>query len=307
LRRMGRAAGAKRRPAKTRGLRGAQAIQLKVPFYKQTAEFSCGPASVAMAYSYFRPRARLDRDLEFHLWRDTHLPMLYGATRFGIAVAVARSGLGAHIISATEGLGFAEQTPRIIHIPARGMKFFGIAQWRSAAQLGVTEEKRDPTLEDIRAVLRAGGLPILFVSTRVFDDDDIPHWIVVSGVRGVGDTTELWLNNPLDSRPGRLPASKVLEGAEFFGERGLVAVFRGAAEARRFSSSRRPSRVVRAPPLPKRFFGEADMEFRSPPGVRVPGIRPSLMDETAEFKRKARAAGRRKARRILEMWASQSP
>ena len=260
-----------------------------------------------MAYSYFRPRARLDRDLEFHLWRDTHLPMLYGATRFGIAVAAARNGLGAHIISATEGLGFAEMAPKIIHIPERGMKFFGIAQWRSAARLGVTEEKRDPTLEDIRAVLQAGGLPILFVSTRVFDDDDIPHWIVVSGVKEVGDTTELRLNNPLDSRPGFLPASKVFAGAEFFGERGLVAMFRSATEAKRFSRSRRLSRVVRAPPLPKRFFGEADMEFRSPPGVRVPGIRPSLMDETAEFKRKARAAGRRKARRILEMWASQSP
>lgn len=259
-----------------------------------------------MAVAFFRPRVRLDRDLEFHLWRDTHLPMLYGATRFGIAVAAARNGLGAHIMSATKGLGFAEHTPRIIHIPERGMKFFGISQWRVAAGLGVTEEPEDPRLEDLRAVLRAGGLPILFVSTRVFDDDDIPHWIVVSGISGEGEDATVNLNNPLGSRPSRLPAPKVMAGAEFFGERGMVAVFRTPAEAKRFARSRRGSRRVRAPPLPKRFFGPRDMEFRSPPGVRVPGIPPNLMDESPEYKRRARQRARKRARKILEMWASQS-
>jgi hypothetical protein len=259
-----------------------------------------------MALSYFRPRVRLDRDLEFHLWRDTHLPMLYGATRFGIAVAAARNGLGAHVISSTKGLGFAEHTPKIIHVPERGMMFFGIAQWRLARALGVTEEPHDPGLEDIRAVLRAGGVPVLFVSTRVFDDDDIPHWIVVRGIAGSGDSAVVHLNNPLDSRPATLPASKVIDGAEFFGERGIVALFRSPAEARRFGRSRKGSRKVKAPRLPTRYFGPRDMEFRSPPGVKVPGIPPSLMDETPAYKRRARAAARRKAKKILEMWAAQS-
>jgi hypothetical protein len=260
-----------------------------------------------MAYAFFRTRARLDRDLEFHLWRDTHLPLLYGANRFGIAVAAERNGLGAHIISACKDLGFAETASRIIHIPERGMKFFGIAQWRTAARLGVTEEPRDPGVEDLESVLHAGGVPILFVSTRVFDDDDIPHWIVVSGIEQNGAEVSIRVNNPLDSRSRSLPASKVMDGAEFFGERGLVAVFRDAESARKFARKRPRSRRVVPPKLPGWYFGPGDMEFRSVPGVRIPGIRPSLMDEGEAFKRKARARGRRRARKILEMWAGQSP
>ena len=76
------------------------------------------------------------------------------------------------------------------------MEFFHDMQKRVCALNGTTEEVRKPTVKDVRAALEADRGLIALVSTIIFEeeDEDIPHWIVITGE----DNEILTVNNPID-------------------------------------------------------------------------------------------------------------
>ena len=47
-------------------------MNLDVPLYTQSSDFSCGSACVAMILKYYNFVSNLDRDLEIELWRETN-------------------------------------------------------------------------------------------------------------------------------------------------------------------------------------------------------------------------------------------
>ena len=160
-------------------------------------DFSCGPACIAMVLKYFDYISEINRDLEIELWRETSTIEIAGCGRFGLAAPLALRGLHPHIISSAKDMGIMENASSFLELDSRVLDLFHIAQQRLCAQNGTTYETRNPTLDDIKQALSKERIPLCLVSTLLFgDDEDIPHWIVITGVEG----NLLTVHNPLDEK-----------------------------------------------------------------------------------------------------------
>jgi ABC-type bacteriocin/lantibiotic exporter with double-glycine peptidase domain len=196
-------------------------VSLEVPLYRQTMDFSCGPASLLMAFKYHDSSIPLDQTEEVAIWRDTNMVAIWGSARYGIAHASLLRGFETEMISDAKGLGFAERTKiRRPDIDIGVMDFFFEHAKASARRLGLRELSRTPALADARVALGAGKVPIALISTKLFDEDDIPHWVVVSGIA----KKNVKLNNPLGKGTESYPIPDFERHFGFFGERTLVIV-----------------------------------------------------------------------------------
>ena len=160
-------------------------MNLDVPLYAQTSDFSCGSACVAMILKYYNFVSNLDRDLEYELWRETNAVEMKGAGRYGVCAPLSVRGLYPHIITDNPGLGLIERAKT--YIKSNGgsehyLEFFHDMQKRACALNGTTQEVRKPELKDIRDALNADRVMMALVSTIIFEeeDEDIPHWIVIT-------------------------------------------------------------------------------------------------------------------------------
>ena len=174
-------------------------MNLDVPLYTQSSDFSCGSACVAMILKYYNFVSNLDRDLEIELWRETNAVEMKGAGRYGVCAPLSVRGLYPHIITDNPGLGLIERAKT--YIKSNGgsehyLEFFHDMQKRVCALNGTTQEIRKPELKDIRDALNADRVMMALVSTIIFEeeDEDIPHWIVITGE----DNGILTVNNPID-------------------------------------------------------------------------------------------------------------
>ena len=201
-------------------------MKLEAPFYAQTMEFSCGSACALMALGHYGMAGPLDRDLEVEVWRETQAVEIGGCGRYGVAAPLALRGLRPHIISSADGLGLMERVhERVTGIDPGTLEFFHVMQQRLCARNGVTEEQRGPVLADVHDALGAERLVLALVSTNLFpeEEEDIPHWVLVTGARD----SKLLVHNPLDGpekahRP--VVAQALLASGAKFGEQSLVTV-----------------------------------------------------------------------------------
>jgi hypothetical protein len=161
-------------------------MRLKIPYYAQSAEFTCGPACVLMIFKLFDPHLKLNRTLEFEVWRQCNMIGVRGADPFGMSVPLLDAGYEVHL---------ATQRRRMIdpdlwrHRP-REHKFtpederlavFGIAENRKRAlSRGLTVEYGRLTVERVATSCREGVIPIALVHMGVVHQLDIPHWVVVT-------------------------------------------------------------------------------------------------------------------------------
>jgi len=196
-------------------------VSLDVPLYRQTMDFSCGPASLLMAFKHLDPSAPFDQTEEVAVWRDTNMVAIWGSARYGMAHASLLRGFSTEMISDARGLGFAERTrKRRPDIDMGVMGYFFEHSKASARRLGLVERSRTPALADAERALVAGSLPIALVSTALFDEDDIPHWVVISGVT----KRRVRINNPLGRRVESYPIEDFMRHFGFFGEHTLIVV-----------------------------------------------------------------------------------
>ena len=175
-------------------------MNLDVPLYTQSSDFSCGSACVAMILKYYNFVSKLDRDLEIELWRETNAVEMKGAGRYGVCAPLAVRGLYPHIITDNPGLGLIERAKTYIKTNGGSehyLEFFHDMQKRVCALNGTTQEVRKPELKDIREAIQSDRVMMALVSTIIFEeeDEDIPHWIVITGE----DNGILTVNNPIDA------------------------------------------------------------------------------------------------------------
>ncbi|MEJ2576986.1 MAG: GNAT family N-acetyltransferase/peptidase C39 family protein [Gammaproteobacteria bacterium] len=115
----------------------------RVPYYRQTLDFTCGPAALIMAMKALDPGLRPDRMLELRLWREATTIFMTsghgGCGPFGLALAAARRGFRVEVIF-------------------------------SAVSLALLEER-----------YAAGAVPIVLISSWQIYEEKSPHWVVVTG------------------------------------------------------------------------------------------------------------------------------
>jgi len=159
--------------------------KLNVPYYAQSADFTCGPACVVMVRKYFEPSLRMDRDLEFEVWRQCNMVGIKGADPYGLSVPLIDAGYEVHLITQRRQVIDSSQWKRRLNRPFSReeveLSLFGMKQNRARAlrrRLKVIFSR--PVVDDILAELRDDFVPIALVHMGVVHSLNIPHWVVVT-------------------------------------------------------------------------------------------------------------------------------
>jgi ribosomal protein S18 acetylase RimI-like enzyme len=154
-----------------------------VPHYRQTLEFTCGPAALMMAMKALNRRLRLDRRLEISLWRESTTIFMTsghgGCSPHGLALAAWRRGFAVELFVNDEGPPFLDtvRTPdkkevvRLVH-----QDFL-----EEIRRTDIQVHRQPLSADELSARVAAGAIPVVMISQyRIYGDKE-PHWIIVSG------------------------------------------------------------------------------------------------------------------------------
>ena len=158
-------------------------LKLKIPYYAQTQEFTCGPACLMMAFKYFNSEATIGRKLELVLWKEATLVFMTsgigGTGPFGLALAAQRRGFPTRVVLSRQQTPFfssvrSDEKRRVIRLVHEDSRAKALA-------LGVTADYYDFTFNEIAGELAQGRIPIVLISTYHLHGDHAPHWVAVTG------------------------------------------------------------------------------------------------------------------------------
>ncbi|OCW55912.1 GNAT family N-acetyltransferase/peptidase C39 family protein [Hoeflea olei] len=167
-------------------LRGSDTPALRIPFYEQSTDFTCGAACLLMALARFRSPDFLDPVWEIRLWREaTTVFMLSGpggCEPFGLAMVARDHGLDPEVWCSTEDLLFLEtvrdpEKHRVMELAQRDFR----GRVRAAATPVHIEAF---TLDWLRARLAEGHVAIVLVSGYLMMGKKVPHWVLAHGDDG---------------------------------------------------------------------------------------------------------------------------
>ncbi|MBB4864051.1 ribosomal protein S18 acetylase RimI-like enzyme [Pseudomonas nitritireducens] len=152
----------------------------RVPYYRQTTEFTCGPSALMMAMGALEPGRRLERTEELRLWREaTTIYMTAGhggCSPQGLALAALHRGFRVQLLVSVRGPLFLDgvrseekrEVMRLVH-----------ADFSAQLAQSNVERLRGSKL-DLPAVLAAGGQPLVLISSYRLTRSKAPHWVVVT-------------------------------------------------------------------------------------------------------------------------------
>lgn len=197
---------------------------IDVPFYRQTMDFTCGSACIIMTLSHYDSGFPLNRISEMDIWREGTSVLVMGMGRYGLAFPLLKRGLSVAITTNSRGVDFMPRIEKRLEKERLELfKKLYMERKERAIAMGLVEHPGDHvTAADAADTIRRGGVPILLTDAGQLDDDEAPHWVVVTGISG----TTFTLNNPLDSKGNRefsMPDFQRISG--FDGEETLVSVF----------------------------------------------------------------------------------
>jgi len=163
-------------------------MKFKIPYYAQSAEFTCGPACVLMIFKLFNPHLKLNRTLEFEVWRQCNMIGVRGADPFGMSVPLLDAGYEVRLATQRKRMIDPDLWRRRLRehsftLEEVSLAVFGIAENRKRALgRGLTVEYRRLTVERVARSFSEGFIPIALVHMGVVHQLDIPHWVVVTDV-----------------------------------------------------------------------------------------------------------------------------
>lgn len=161
-----------------------QADMRKVPWYGQTAGFTCGSASLMMAMRSLREDVSLSQPTELQLWRESTTIFMTsghgGCHPIGLALAAHRRGFPVRVVMSRltplflEGVRTAHKKHimRVVH-----EQFLSEAQ---AANLSV--DQGAVTSQKMEKWLKKGCAVIALISSYRITGDKAPHWVVVTAM-----------------------------------------------------------------------------------------------------------------------------
>ena len=157
--------------------------QPPVPYYRQTLEFTCGPAALIMAMKALDPELTVNRELEITLWRESTTVFMTsgigGCTPFGLALAALHRGFGVTLYSSAGADFFADSVrskvkKEVLHLVQK-------AFIRDLKAHHVPIRYKAVTLAELRRRMEDGAIPIVLISSYRIYGDKAPHWVVVTG------------------------------------------------------------------------------------------------------------------------------
>jgi len=155
----------------------------RVPYYEQTLDFTCGSSSLMMAMKALDPSVPLERTLELRIWREATTIFMTsghgGCGPYGLALSALRRGFRVEVFVNDEGVPLVDsvrspekkEVMRLVH-----EDFIGECRRR-----GIPIQHGTLSVPELRARFRAGGIPLVLISSYRIYEEKFPHWVVVTG------------------------------------------------------------------------------------------------------------------------------
>lgn len=173
---------------------GARPELTRVPYYPQSLEFTCGPASLMMAMRAFDACSPFDRHEELRLWRESTSIFMTsghgGCGPLGLALAAWRRGFRVELYVSEAGPLFVEtvrsaekkEVIRLVHEDFQ----------QQAEAAGIPRHGRGLNAAETQRLLEDGALPLVLISSWRLYRERNPHWVLVTGA----DRHFLYLHDP---------------------------------------------------------------------------------------------------------------
>lgn len=177
-------------------------VLTKVPYYRQTLEFTCGPACLMMAMAVLNNAVEFSRHLELRLWREaTSIFMTSGhggCGPFGLALAAFHREFNVEV--------YASQSDELFVGSVRSEEKKEVIKLVNEDFLQEIKKHRLPihykplAPRDLEEKLLAGGVPIVLISSYRIYREKLPHWVVVTGM----DDRFIYVHEPyVDEETGK--------------------------------------------------------------------------------------------------------
>ncbi len=169
--------------------------RVKVPYYPQTLDFTCGPATLMMAMKALDPALELNRKLELRLWREATTIFMTsghgGCGPYGLALSAYRRGFGLEIHVNETGTFLVDS----VRSPEKKevMRLVQEDWIEQLHQLPVVMRYGSLGVDELRQKFEAGGLPLVLISSWRIYGERFPHWVVVTGF----DAHYIYVHDPL--------------------------------------------------------------------------------------------------------------
>jgi predicted double-glycine peptidase len=162
----------------------------RVRHYRQTTDFSCGPSSLLMAMNAQDSRVKLARVDELAIWREATSIFMSpkgkhgGCSALGLALAAQRRGFAV-------GVQCNHRGPLLL-ARAHKPEFQEIVRLMHGRDLAEAKARAIPihygelAIDDIKAKLEVGFVPIVLITCRYIHGDNTPHWVAVTGIDDAG-------------------------------------------------------------------------------------------------------------------------
>ena len=166
----------------------------RVPFYRQTLDFTCGPACLMMAMAAQDPETRHDRTEELRLWREATTVFMTsghgGCGPIGLALAAWRRGFGVELSMRDETELFVDSVRSADKKEVIRLVEKGFAEELAGTSIRVTTKPL--TALDLKDRMAQGGVPVVLISSYRLTGEKVPHWVVLTAA----DDRFIYINDP---------------------------------------------------------------------------------------------------------------
>lgn len=191
-------------------LQGHNSTRLSAyPYYKQSTEFTCGPASLLMAMAKLNRSIALEQTNELDIWRTATTIFMTsghgGCHPLGLGIAAVNHGFDAqvHINQAVPlFLAGVRQAHKKTVIEQVEHDFVN-----KAKLAGVDVCYQDYTADDIENALNSGHSVLCLLSSYQFDGFKGPHWVVVTHI----DQDFMYIHDPDAERDTKDQSNEVID------------------------------------------------------------------------------------------------
>jgi len=174
----------------------------RVPYYRQTLDFTCGPASLLMAMHSLDKHLPFHRQMEIQLWRESTTVFMTsghgGCGPHGLALAAWHRGFAVEMYLSEEGALFIDSVRNDEKKEVMALVQEQFEQ--EVAKAGISVHYRKLNLDEMRSAFEHGGIPVVLISSYRIYKEKFPHWVVVTGF----DERYIYVHDPyVDTEKGK--------------------------------------------------------------------------------------------------------
>lgn len=156
---------------------------IKVPYYEQTLDFTCGPSALMMAMKALDSDLILDRKLELRIWRESTTIFMTsghgGCGPYGLALSAYQRGFDLEVYVNEDNVFLVDS----VRSPEKKevMRLVQEDFVEEIRHLPIFLHYTTLGVDELQRKFETGGMPVVLISSYRIYEERSPHWVVITG------------------------------------------------------------------------------------------------------------------------------